>query len=352
MIGTECHDAVQFFYQGEAMEKSKLFDEIIGSYSEEEWKALEDGTLGIPVNESNRRLLLDAKKTKRRYRGSAADEDIEKLRTALTEFLNETWADQPLAHRYVIDCCLLLTFLYEKPMHSLESVRYYTVVNDGKAEYYCPHKTDSIICGFCRSKYCDGLFSLWEEKVEETREVFGDTSAYIKKSIFESYFLESGIIETKDLVYHEDVRKQCEKNQCGAYGTTWACPPAVGTVEECRERVGRYKRMQLFSRSYVMQDTMDMKEALANMSDFKKCAGLLDKKLKEKIKDFLILSNESCGRCKTCTYPDAPCRFPEDLHHSIEGYGYYVLELARQAGIKYINGQKTVTFFGAVIYDE
>ena len=65
-----------------------------------------------------------------------------------------------------------------------------------------------------------------------------------------------------------------------------------------------------------------------------------------------ILSNESCGRCAECTYPDAPCRFPEELYHSIEGYGLNVSELAGQAGIRYMNGPSTVTFFGAVLYGE
>ncbi|MBQ9912152.1 MAG: hypothetical protein IJM49_03895 [Firmicutes bacterium] len=46
------------------------------------------------------------------------------------------------------------------------------------------------------------------------------------------------------------------------------------------------------------------------------------------------------------------CRFPDELQPSIEGYGLYVLELARLAGIRYNNGQSTVTFFGAVVYSE
>ena len=57
-----------------------------------------------------------------------------------------------------------------------------------------------------------------------------------------------------------------------------------------------------------------------------------------------------CGRCASCTYPDAPCRFPEELYHSLEGYGFNVSELAGQAGIRYMNGPSTVTFLGAVLY--
>ncbi|MFQ6804175.1 MAG: DUF2284 domain-containing protein [Lachnospiraceae bacterium] len=34
---------------------------------------------------------------------------------------------------------------------------------------------------------------------------------------------------------------------------------------------------------------------------------------------FLILSNEGCDLCSECTYPEAPCRFPDRSHGSIEG---------------------------------
>ncbi|HJA66742.1 MAG TPA: DUF2284 domain-containing protein [Candidatus Mediterraneibacter cottocaccae] len=57
----------------------------------------------------------------------------------------------------------------------------------------------------------------------------------------------------------------------------------------------------------------------------------------------------SCRKCGKCTYPDAPCRFPERTHGSLEGYGIMVSELAGQAGIRYINGTNTVTYFGGLL---
>ena len=66
------------------------------------------------------------------------------------------------------------------------------------------------------------------------------------------------------------------------------------------------------------------------MSDFKAAARELDASLRQRLGDLMILSNESCDRCARCTYPDSPCRFPDTLHHAIEGYGFNVLELTRQ----------------------
>ena len=166
--------------------------------------------------------------------------------------------------------------------------------------------------------------------------------------ILSSGFDETGVIPTKALHYYEDVRKMCEDNVCRCYGTTWACPPATGTIEECRERISAYEHMQLFSKIYPLEDPMDFEAMMEAMHDFKDCVDVLAGELG----GIFILSNESCDRCRICTYPDAPCRFPEKLHHSIEGYGLMISELAEQAGINYINGQGTVTFFGAVLYSD
>ena len=64
----------------------------------------------------------------------------------------------------------------------------------------------------------------------------------------------------------------------------------------------------------------------------------------------LLLSNEGCRRCGSCSYPDGPCRLPDVLFPSIEGYGIRVKELADAAGIAYNNGKNTVTYFGALFF--
>ena len=66
--------------------------------------------------------------------------------------------------------------------------------------------------------------------------------------------------------------------------------------------------------------------------------------------DMLVLSAGGCHRCETCTYPDAPCRFPEKLVPSVSSFGIHVSKLAANARINYINGANTVTYFSFVIY--
>jgi len=146
------------------MTKKELAIKIYQSYSEEEWESLKDGTLGVPVNEDNKKVLLKFKEdccslldglkkpdedsgrsdrkarrsrhgfsSNKLFEGDIDEGKAEELTRSLKGFLEETWAEEPLAHRYVIDVCLIKTYIYELPMHPESSVHYYTVVEDGKA---------------------------------------------------------------------------------------------------------------------------------------------------------------------------------------------------------------------------
>ena len=69
------------------------------------------------------------------------------------------------------------------------------------------------------------------------------------------------------------------------------------------------------------------------------------------ISNVLHLGAGGCGVCKPCAKQSGePCRFPELAMPSLEAYCINVSELARAAGMKYINGPNTVTYFGAVLF--
>ena len=177
-----------------------------------------------------------------------------------------------------------------------------------------------------------------------------DIITEIEKAIGQTGFSEFGYVEIGTLKYYPEVRKICEGNTCRNYGSSWACPPAVGTIEECKARVEQYDKMLLFSLAYQLEDSFDFDGMINGMKDFKRTVDKLQEKLDAIPLDYSLLSNEGCNRCTSCTYPDAPCRFPHLLHHSLEGYGFIVNELAKEAGIKYNNGSDTVTYFGAVLF--
>jgi predicted metal-binding protein len=163
---------------------------------------------------------------------------------------------------------------------------------------------------------------------------------------------EYGIVDTRDIEFRADVRAMCAENKCHQYGKTWACPPAIGTVDECRARMLGYEKMVVFSQKFDLEDAFDFDGMGTAMREFKDVAEKLDEGLRPLFGKYMIVSNEGCGKCGSCTYPENPCRFPDKVHGSIEGYGILVSDLAKLAGINYYNGRDTVTFFGAALFCE
>lgn len=173
----------------------------------------------------------------------------------------------------------------------------------------------------------------------------------VQEAATQSGFFENGYVEIANLNYYPEVRKICEGNSCRNYGASWACPPAVGTIDACKARVNQYERMLLVSKKYELEDSFDFEGMIGGLRDFKKIMDLFQENLKDLLSDYILLSNEGCGRCMECTYPNAPCRFPQLLHHSLEGYGFMANELAKEAGMHYNNGANTVTYFGALLFN-
>lgn len=168
--------------------------------------------------------------------------------------------------------------------------------------------------------------------------------------IADKNFREWSVIPTSALVFAQEVHELCSKNQCGAYGTSWACPPAIGSLEQCRDRCMAYEQMLVFTAVYDLEDSYDIDGMQKGAKQFREICIRLHKMLKENGVDHEVLANGGCHRCRVCTYPKEPCRFPDELLPSLEGQGIYVNQLAERAGVRYINGANTVTYFGAVLY--
>ena len=69
-----------------------------------------------------------------------------------------------------------------------------------------------------------------------------------------------------DLVFTERVRHVCE-TECPMYGKTWACPPAVGTVEECRARCLSYPEGLMISTVTEVGDVENLEETLSTRKE-------------------------------------------------------------------------------------
>ena len=70
------------------------------------------------------------------------------------------------------------------------------------------------------------------------------------------------ILDTKDITIQERVRTICQE-ECERYDSTWACPPAVGTLQECEKKIKSYPQAVFFSSVAEVSDFMNMEEMLS-----------------------------------------------------------------------------------------
>ena len=154
---------------------------------------------------------------------------------------------------------------------------------------------------------------------------------------------------TDELAFSERVRTVCEQ-ECPRFGTSWACPPAVGSVEHCRKVCLSYPEGLLIATLTEVDDIADMKQTLATRPAHEAVTRRVAELLKAQGVDVCTLSTDSCDTCEECTYPSAPCRHPEQMFPCVEGHGIVVTALAEKYGIDCQYGGNTVTWFSLLLY--
>ena len=156
-------------------------------------------------------------------------------------------------------------------------------------------------------------------------------------------------VPKEKLVFSEEVRRMCERNDCGSYAKNWMCPPGIGPVAEWKERMLRYSTAVLFNHVGRIEDSFDIESMMEAGKTFggivREIKGILD----GAGADYLLFGAGGCSLCPVCSYPQAPCRRPGEAIPSVEACGRFIAKLAGPCGFRYINGQNTVTHFGLVM---
>ena len=160
--------------------------------------------------------------------------------------------------------------------------------------------------------------------------------------------LQYEFIQTSELHFTERVRHICE-TECPMYGSTWACPPGVGSVAACTARCQGYPEALLLTTVAEVRDAADMAETLATRAAHEDVARQARDILRSEGLETYVLSTEACTRCAACTYPDAPCRFPDEMFPCIESHAIVVTDIAEHYGIAFLAGN-VVTWFSLIFY--
>ena len=166
-----------------------------------------------------------------------------------------------------------------------------------------------------------------------------------------SGFSQAAALDTSVLEARTEVRDMCAADRCHAYGRSWSCPPACGTLEQCQAQMHRYKRGILLQTTGDMEDDFDVEALYETEQRHKASFTTLVRQIRTLYPNCLPLTAGTCTLCRKCTYPERPCRFPKKRFSSMEAYGLLVSDVCLKSGLKYYYGPKTITYTSCILID-
>lgn len=159
-----------------------------------------------------------------------------------------------------------------------------------------------------------------------------------------------GYADPKELEFSQRIRYIC-KTECPMYGKTWACPPAVGSVESCEAKCKSYVNCLIIGTVAEVEDISDLEATLATRPDHEAVTNRVAQLLRQQGIEPYILSTEACAECDRCAFLDGkPCRFPERMHPCIESHGINIIPTLESFGLEFQYGENIVTWYSMLFF--
>jgi predicted metal-binding protein len=161
-----------------------------------------------------------------------------------------------------------------------------------------------------------------------------------------------GFIDPKTLEFTQRVRFICQ-SECPMYGKSWACPPAVGSVEECQAMCNGFAHCLMIATITEVSDISDIQQSLATRGEHEDLTDQIADLLRQQGINPYVLSTEACAACERCAYLDGqPCRFPGRMHPCVESHGINVIPAMEELGIPFISGENLVTWVSLLLFTD
>ncbi len=157
-------------------------------------------------------------------------------------------------------------------------------------------------------------------------------------------------IDPRELEFSDRIRWICQ-NECPMYGRSWACPPGVGSVEECKGKCLSYENCLMISTIVEVRDITDIQETLATRGDHEAVTNEVRDIMRELGQEPYVLSTEACALCESCAILEGkPCRMPEKMHPCVESHGINVVPMLESRGLEFQFGANVVTWISLLLY--
>ena len=157
-------------------------------------------------------------------------------------------------------------------------------------------------------------------------------------------------LDPRSLEFSDRVRWICE-HECPMYGKTWACPPGVGSVRDCREKCLSYENCLMIATVTEVEDISNLRQTLDTRPEHEAVTGQVGAILEELGVSPYILSTEACAICDECTCPSGrPCRHREKMHPCVESHGINLIPTLEENGLEFQLGGNAVTWVRLLFY--
>ena len=166
----------------------------------------------------------------------------------------------------------------------------------------------------------------------------------LKTMAEECGFTHSAPLAVSTLDFMQEVRDMCNARQCNKYNTSWSCPPACGSLQEMRELAAGCSYGILVQTVGEIEDSYDWEGIKDTEKRHKENFGRLLYSLERGLISVIAMGAGACKLCQSCTYPDAPCRFPDRMTVSMEACGLLVSKVCTDNGLAYNYGPGRIAF--------
>ena len=164
--------------------------------------------------------------------------------------------------------------------------------------------------------------------------------------LYTYFYADPGALEFSDRI-----RYICQ-TECPRYGKSWACPPGVGSVEDCKAKCLGYRECLVIGTITECDDIADIEETLATRPDHEAVTDQVAQLLRDMGVEPYILSTDSCAICESCTFPEGkPCRHAQRMHPCIESHGINIIPTLEENGLEFQYGGNIITWYSMLFYN-
>ena len=159
-----------------------------------------------------------------------------------------------------------------------------------------------------------------------------------------------GYVDPKTIEFSDRVRYVCAA-ECPMYNKTWACPPAVGEVAECKCRCVSYENCLMVGTLAEVSSISNMAEGLETRKEHEAITNQVRDLFRAQGVEPYVLSTEACAQCDRCAWLDGePCRHPDKMHPCVESHGINLVPTMEENGLEFLMGDTIITWYSLLFF--